>query len=150
MCANGGRKWSPGMASCELRPMLRMGVEHPPTQLGAEPKQLHASGRQPAPHLASMQGWLEAGSCCPLQQPDSWGWWPCCSPQGHRSLTPNYDNKKPKKIQINFLSFPPGTLSPELLFYRRPISHSWRSVGKSYYRLRLTISQITRQCRDQI
>lgn len=66
-----------------------------------------------------------------------------------RSTGFNLQKQEAKNAQINTPTFPPGMLPPRCGLKKTNISLS-RSVGKSYYKLRLTISQITHQCRDQI
>lgn len=138
-----------GWPATELSTELSTGAQHPPTHTWAEPNQPHSSCRWPAPHPAGVQGWPQSWQMLfPLTGEFLGLITPLLLTEAH-STRANLQKQEAKKAGINTPTFPPGMLPPRCCLKKTNISLS-RSVGKSYYKLRLTVSQITHQCRDQI
>lgn len=98
--------------------------------------------------LLVCRGDPRAGRCCPLYSEFLGLITPLLLTEAH-STRSNLQKQEAEKAGINTPTFPPGMLPPRCCLKKTNISLS-RSVGKSYYKLRLTVSQITHQCRDQI
>lgn len=146
MCTKEGKKWSTGLGS--------HWAQHCAQHRCRAPSNPERSWTQPAPHQ------LQVASSSPCWCAGITLSWQLLSlltgeflglvtllllTEAHSNRS-NLQNQEAKKARINAPTFPPGILPPRCCL-KTNISLS-RSAGKS--KLRLTVSQITHQCRDQI